>query len=796
MLSAAIGVAVGALGVLVLLGWALHISTLQTILPGLVSMKPNTALTLVFAGACIGILATRPIPNHRRVARLLAVAVLVVGALTVAEYVIGRDFGIDNLLFADKFSATQTSSAGRMSQATAGTFVALGAVFLVIDDGPSGALSAQILSVGVAMVTGVALAGYLYGVAALYQIGFFTSMALHTAVATGALAIGALALRPKDGLVAELTAATAGGMMARRLLPIAIGLPLVLGWFRLIGQQLGYYGTEFGLALLVTSMIALFSVGIWLTARRLNREDRARQQALEALTVEVAERRRTETFLERVMDSASNSILVLDPGGRVSLVNRSTAELFQSAPDELVGVDFTSFLPEDGGESGRELLASALAGGSGVIADVLIVRPNASQTTIRASYGPILEDGGVAGSVVLAEDVSERKSLEAQLRQAQKMEAVGELAGGIAHDFNNMLTVIRGYADVTLASLPFDDVNRMPVTEIRQASDRAASLTAQLLAFSRRQILRPEPVKLNALVESVEPLIRQILPKDITIKLNLASDETVVEIDRGQFEQVLLNLAINARDAMLTGGVITIETATVDLDVAYVAARPAVVPGRYGMLAVIDTGVGMDAATQTHIFEPFFTTKEVGKGTGLGLAMVYGTVKQSGGSVWVYSELGLGTTVKIYLPIATGLQVSARASKPVERQLTLPPLSLLVVEDEAQLSRFIAEALERAGCSVIVAANASEALEAIEGSQHLDLVISDVIMPGTNGLELVRLLRERRPTLRALFMSGYATRLVESRGVDLEAERFLQKPFTLDQLISAIQETVGPSAEP
>jgi PAS domain S-box-containing protein len=507
----------------------------------------------------------------------------------------------------------------------------------------------------------------------------------------------------------------------------------------------------------------------------------------------------SEARMRAIVDSALDAVLTIDQTGAVLDFNPAAEAMFGRARSEVAGIPLADVLiPPSYRAAHRRGLEHFVTTGEAPILgqrlELSALRADGSEFPIELTVAHT-RVGGTSLFTGSIRDLTERKSLEAQLRQAQRMEAVGELAGGIAHDFNNLLTVIRGYADVALASLPSDDVNRMPVTEIRQASDRAASLTAQLLAFGRRQLLRPELVTLNLLVDGAQGMIRRILPEDISIELHLATDPPVVEVDRGQFEQVMLNLAINARDAMPTGGVFTIETATVDLDSTSVAARPAVTPGRYHMLAITDTGFGMDAATQARIFEPFFTTKEVGEGTGLGLAMVYGTVKQSGGSIWVYSEPGRGTTIKIYLPIAEGQAGSAPVPPHLERELKLPSLSLLLVEDDPQLRRLITDALERAGCSVIAVESASEALAVIDKLEHLDLVISDVVMPGMNGLDLVRLLRERRPGLRALFMSGYASPVVEARGVDIAAERFLQKPFTLVQLASAVQETVGSSDE-
>jgi len=401
--------------------------------------------------------------------------------------------------------------------------------------------------------------------------------------------------------------------------------------------------------------------------------------------------------------------------------------------------------------------------------------------------------GALQGAICMSLDITDRKQLEEQLRQAQKMEAVGRLAGGIAHDFNNLLMVIQGYADLLSERVPAGDPLRRNAEQIQMAAQRATSLTRQLLAFSRKQMLAPKILNIQTVVSDMEKILRRLIGEDITLETSSAPDLWLVKADRSQIEQVILNLAVNARDAMPQGGRLTIETANVELDSSY-AHPPAVLsPGQYVMLAVTDNGCGMDAETQAHIFEPFFTTKEKGKGTGLGLATVYGIVKQSGGYVWVYSEPGRGTSFKIYLPrieeqpVATGRD---RRTEP--RSLPRGSETVLLVEDEKGVRELAREYLEMSGYTVLEAENGHTAFEL--ASMHagpIQLLMTDVGMPGISGRELAQRVLQIRPGIKILYMSGYTDQAVVYHGI-LETDAvLLQKPFTLATLAAKIREILA-----
>jgi two-component system cell cycle sensor histidine kinase/response regulator CckA len=397
--------------------------------------------------------------------------------------------------------------------------------------------------------------------------------------------------------------------------------------------------------------------------------------------------------------------------------------------------------------------------------------------------------------LVVAQDISERHLLEQQLRQAQKMEAVGRLAGGVAHDFNNLLMVIKGHTELLMSALsPADSVARK-ITQIDRAADRAAALTKQLLAFSRKQVLQPRVMNLNGVVEDMGKLLPRLIGEDVELGIRTAPGLGAIRADASQMEQIIMNLAVNARDAMPTGGRLIIETSNAELDRTYNSTHPIVKPGRYVLLAVSDTGTGMDTETQAHIFEPFFTTKEAGKGTGLGLATVYGVVKQSGGFIWVYSELGKGTSFKIYLP---------RVDQPEDKANTTPPFAeaprgtetILLAEDEQDVREVAREFLESGGYTVIEACNGADALRlATEHKAAIDLLVSDMVMPGMTGKELARRLKQQHSGLGVVYMSGYSEQTAAETAETDGNMLLLTKPFSRGSILRTVREALNASRD-
>ncbi|HET9222799.1 MAG TPA: ATP-binding protein, partial [Roseiflexaceae bacterium] len=417
--------------------------------------------------------------------------------------------------------------------------------------------------------------------------------------------------------------------------------------------------------------------------------------------------------------------------------------------------------------------------------------------TLETWLSPLRDAQGAVETVIgVAVDISDRARLEARLLQAQKMDAIGRLAGGVAHDFNNLLTAITGYVEIALAELSPDHTIVPDLHEIRNSAARAAALTRQLLAFARKQIIDPRVLSLNDLILEVDKLLRRLIGEDIEFITVPAPDLWPVRVDSGQIEQLLVNLVVNARDAMPDGGRLIIETGNIVLDETFERMHISVTPGPYVMLAVSDTGVGMPPDVQAQLFEPFFTTKELGKGTGLGLATCYGIVKQHGGTIWVYSEVGKGTTIKVYLPC-----VEAPAAPRSHQALpeTLPPgvETLLVVEDEPAVRDLAARVLRAQGYTVLVAADGAEALaRADEYGGRIQLLLADVIMPRIGGKALADQLLSRWPEIKVLFMSGYTDSAIAHRGHLDPDVAFIQKPFTPAQLAHKVRETLDAPAAP
>ena len=513
--------------------------------------------------------------------------------------------------------------------------------------------------------------------------------------------------------------------------------------------------------------------------------ERARQR--EAL-------RTQERLLRQIIDANPSLIFVKDWNGRFVLVNQATAQVYGTTVESLVGktdADFNPnveeiahFLRHD-----RDVMSS---GQPKIIAEEPVTNPTTGATrwfqTIKVPLRSPAE--GTATLLGVATEITERKRLEEQLLQSQKMEAVGQLAGGVAHDFNNILTAIVGYTDLLAAELASNVRQLEDLEEIRKAARRAAALTRQLLAFSRKQVLEPRIIDLNSVVLNLDKMLRSLISENIELKTDLADNLGAARADPNQIEQVIMNLAINARDAMPDGGTVTIETGNVTLDDAYAAQHVSVIPGEYVMLAVSDTGYGMDEKTQSRIFEPFFTTKPAGRGTGLGLSTVYGIVKQTGGNIWLYSEPGKGTTFKIYLPAIAALPEDIGKVAPAEAPRRGAG-TVLVVEDDEQLRRLTHRALDAQGYTVLVADRGATALDiARRHKGEIDLLLTDVIMPDTNGRKLAETIQAARPGMRVLYMSGYPDGAIASHGMLEPGVAYLAKPFTTEAITRRVREVL------
>jgi PAS domain S-box-containing protein len=463
--------------------------------------------------------------------------------------------------------------------------------------------------------------------------------------------------------------------------------------------------------------------------------------------------------------------------------------IFGLPPDEpLTRERFYECVHPDDRAAVRKAVETATSLGTPYTINHRIVLPDGSERHVHEHAEVVRDASGTVRLVGTVQDVTEYKRLEEQLRQAQRMEAVGRLAGGVAHDFNNLLTIIAGYSELLAAQLPAESAERKDLNEIMHAAERATALTRQLLAFSRRQILQMKVIGLNTVVADVDKMLRRLIGEDVELVTLFDPELGSAKADPTQIEQVIMNLAVNARDAMPGGGRLLIETANADLDEHYCRRHPEVKPGRYVMLAVTDNGAGMTPAVMRHIFEPFFTTKSRDKGTGLGLSTVYGIIKQSGGSIFCHSEVGRGTTFKIFLP-----RVDEHAAAPGAALLPLPTRgaeTVLVVEDEPGVRALIRTVLESSGYKVLEAERGVRALELLRrcAGEPVALMITDVVMPEMSGRELAQKVREIQPDIQILFISGYTDEAVVQHGPLLTGSPFLQKPFTHDALVRKIRE--------
>jgi PAS domain S-box-containing protein len=502
--------------------------------------------------------------------------------------------------------------------------------------------------------------------------------------------------------------------------------------------------------------------------------------------------RESDARFRAIFERAAVGIVITDLAGRVTASNSTFHDMLDYDDEELSGMAGTDLVhPEDAPATAA--LARELAAGTRdhyrterryVRLDGEVVWGRVAGSVLRGA------DGRPQFEVAMVENITDQKLLEEQLRQSQKMEAVGLLAGGVAHDFNNLLTVISGSTELLLGDAAGLDPSRGRLQAIRTAADQAAALTRQLLAFSRKQVLQPKVLDLNIAVAETESMLRRLIGEHIELTTALDPELGVVRADPGQIGQVILNLAVNARDAMATGGRLTIETANLDLDEVEARHRLALEPGRYVTISVTDTGHGMDEATQARIFEPFFTTKEQGRGTGLGLATVYGILAQSGGGIDVASAPGAGTTFTVCLPRldegAAEHEQPARVPRPARGSETI-----LLVEDETAVRTLFVDVLEAEGYSVLAADDVEDALRL--GDAHggpIDLVLTDVVMPGMNGPELAGRLLGARPALKVVFMSGYTDDAVARNGVLEPGAMFLQKPFSIDVLLRTVREVL------
>ena len=774
------GCVLTALGMSVLAGWMLNFDPLLSVIPGQITMKANTAAGFLSAGLALLMLTrTHRTQRSQMIAAGMATMVIAVGLFSLLEYLLHRDFGIDQLFFSDHL---QSPYPGRMAHITAVNFCLAGSSLLLLCLSEKRATWSQLLSLLSGLSALLAIIGYLYGVPLLYGSVHYTSMAVHTGIGFLILSVATVHCRPSQGVMAVFSSHYSGGWLSRRLLPIAIFTPAALGALYIRSKFL-LEDVRLALACLIVSQIVLFAVLIWVLAFRLNSSELDKATVNE--TLEESEKKYRTIFEEALI-----GIFQSGPQGHYMNANRAMANMLgYSSPEELTA-SVTDIAQQLYVDPLRRDELTALMERQGLVQnfECQLYRKDGRKIWVTTNIRVIYKDG-VAVYDGTTQDITERKLLEAQLLQAQKMDAVGRLAGGIAHDFNNAIGVIVGYSALLKEDLRANDNALRYAEEIGKAGHRAALLTRQLLAFSRKQVIQPTVVDLNSVVTETEKMLRRLIGEHIEMTVIPGSELGRVRMDLGQVDQVLMNLIVNARDAMPMGGKIVIETANAELDETNLIQYSYAKPGRYVMLSVSDTGYGMDKETQTHIFEPFYTTKGPGQGTGLGLSTVYGIVKQSEGYIWVYSEPGKGARFKIYLP-----RVDAAAeptSTAPESPVPGGSETILLVEDDDAMRELTRNCLESGGYVVLDAANGESALrDAVRLDAPIHLLVTDVVMPAMSGPALAATLSASQPVMKVLYMSGYTADLIAQQGILDRHVLLLEKPFTKEDLLRKVRKAL------
>jgi PAS domain S-box-containing protein len=779
-ISKSAGLCVLGIGLLSLLGWALNRELLTSFGHALPAMKVNSALAFAFAGACL--LYDWQSAGRRSIPVLLGALTASIGLATLIEYAFGVDLRIDEFLVSDRGSGHLPPGRPAITTALIFLFDGLSLALLYWRRRCQPALALALPALFIALLS---FADVLYGGMLRGRLAAFGTMAMNTTIAACLLNFGILALDREQGLVEALRWDGFSGALVRRLLPAAIAVPFVLGWAALYGQHRSLYGTEFGFAILTTSTIVILVMFIWWTAISIFRVETAELEARDKLQAQYGLIAQQSDDLRRqaeLIDQSNDAIITMDSDRHILSWNRGAQELYgwsaEEAADQVIHQFLQTTSPVPTAEMDRFLAETGRWDG-----ELTHIRRDGQTVTVDSRQIRLPgKPGAAAGILEINRDVTATRKIEEQLRQAQKLECVGQLAGGVAHDFNNLLTVIGGYAVMVLEDPSLAELSQDAAREIVDASNRAAAITNHLLAFSRRQVMQRRNVVLNDVVTGMEKMMRRLIAEDIEFSIVLDSSPVVINIDPGHLEQVIMNLVINARDAIGDVGKIALETSQVMVEEEPLSEQFGVAHGLYAVLSVSDTGIGMTPQVKARIFEPFFTTKEPGKGTGLGLSTVYGIVDQNQGKIVVYSEPGRGTTFKILLPVAVGPATVLRPEMSLEALAGTE--TVLLVEDEERLRNYVRLVLERSGYKVVPAANGRDALDvARQHAREIDLLLTDVVMPEVGGMDLADQFSSLFPKVAVLQMSGYAPRL----WIRDHQYSFIQKPFTAKALLAKIR---------
>ncbi len=789
------------LGLVVLAGWHTHTRALIQVNPAFVPMQYNTALGFLFGG--IGILALQR--RWPRFASVCGAVVATIGLVTLAQYLFDLDFGLDQL-FMEHYITVETSHPGRMAPNTALSFSLVGVALLLIVNTPRFLRKSTVAGIGGFFVFAlgvVALFGYFSGIETAYGWGQLTRMAVHTAMGFAVIGAGFLALAWHRQRLENASSFRLGGLTG-----VGMAIVVMLLWQALlVHHQLeiervvemqsagarSHLIDSLELRSLLPTLTLIVGLVMSLMLAILVHLLQQTRVANVRLRAEVEERRQAEKELRqlgRAIEQSSEAICITDAEARMQYVNPAFEEMTGYRREEVIGRNPRILKSGKHDAAFYRDLWGTLAGGRDWTGRLINRRKDGTLYTEETTISPVHSEAGeLVSYVALRRDVTAELELENELRRAQKMDSIGRLAGGVAHDFNNMLTPIMGYVEMLLIETPAEHPEARRLLQIHGAVNRASDLTAKLLAIGRRQTLEPQVIDLNKAIFSLHEVLVSAIREDIEFRLALAPGLGRLKADVTQLEQIVMNLVMNAQDAMSEGGILSIETTDLALDEAAARKHPDLEPGPYVVLAVNDTGCGMDDETLRHIFEPFFTSKQPGRGTGLGLAAVYGIVKQHHGTIEVTSELGRGTRFEIYLP-----QAERRFESAAQAGVFSPIAgkhgseTILLSEDDQAVRDFTREVLEEHGYRVIAPESPAGTLEASRAyAGKIDLLLTDVIMPGMNGKQVYEKIGEMRPEIKVLYMSGHPDDVIASRGVVHDGVHFIKKPFSIYALTEKIR---------
>jgi two-component system cell cycle sensor histidine kinase/response regulator CckA len=809
---------------MVLLGWTLGIESLKRIFPGFVAMNPTTAIGFIVAGASLLFFWRREkslVPII--IGKSLAGFLVFFGALKLCEYEFGWHWSFDQFLFQNQIQHhtefyNQKGLPNQVAPNTALNFLMSGlALWLLHSSRHRFSRPAQNISLVLLFVSLVPLLGYAYHASYLYSIGSYIPMALHTAIFFCLLAFGMIIAQCDFGVVAVFTSETPGGAIARRLLPFAFGVPFVVGALAMLGEKGNLYPAELGISIVVVGSFAAFSALIWWNAVSLNRADAQRRnaeeklraaydeleariaertinlrQANEALHMQILLQQRAEEKIReqaKLLDEAKDAILVLNLEHRVTFWNKGAERMYGWAAAEVFGKSADDLLFTDGRMEGFEQIFETGAWRG----ELQQLGRTGQPIIVESSWTLVKENGKPKCILIINTNVTEKKNYEAQFLRSQRMESLGALAGGIAHDLNNALTPVIMGAELLKEKIS-DDKPRRLLDTILTSAKRGTEMVRQILTFARGTQSRIAPVQTDGLVKEMVKILGDTFAKSIDIQSYLGRDLWPIRGDVTELHQVLLNLCVNARDAMPQGGQLTLAADNVTLKNENMPADAGLAPGPYVMLSVTDTGTGIPPEVLPRIFEPFFTTKSPDKGTGLGLSTVNNIIKHHNGHLQVQSETGKGTRFTIYLP---AIQTAETAAAP--DTVILPAGNgelIMVVDDEEAVRELTKTTLESYGYRVIAAANGFLGITCFEEFQNeIRVVVSDTDMPFSNGLAAIRSMQQIKPDIRIILASGGQRDTQFFRRIDATHLKELPKPYTVEALLNAVAEAVK-SMEP